>query len=77
MLQRRLTESTAALDPRLGDGIADAFVVGAAALAHVRADPLLPVELCGSGWPGDALRQAYRDYQVAFDDTARQWFRER
>jgi phenylacetic acid degradation operon negative regulatory protein len=77
VLQRRLTESTAALDPAIGDGIADAFVVGAAALAHVRADPLLPVELCGSGWPGDALRQAYRDYQVAFDDTARRWFRQR
>lgn len=77
LLRRRLTESTAALDPERSDRIAPAFVVGAAALAHVRADPLLPIELCGSGWPGDALRRAYYDYQVAFDETARKWFRQR
>ena len=76
-IQRRLIEATAALNPERGDRIADAFLVGAAALAHVRADPLLPEELCGSGWPGDALREAYRDYQVTFDKTARQWFRQR
>jgi phenylacetic acid degradation operon negative regulatory protein len=77
MFRRRLSESTAALDPERGDRIAAAFVVGAATLAHVRADPLLPIELCGSGWPGDALRDAYHDYQIAFDATARKWFRQR
>jgi phenylacetic acid degradation operon negative regulatory protein len=76
-LVARLTASTAALDVEAGDTIADAFVIGAATLAHVRADPLLPGELCGRGWPGDTLRAAYRSYQVAFGATARDWFRGR
>ncbi len=76
-LTGRLQASTVALDPEHGDRIADAFVVGAGALAHVRSDPLLPSELCGSDWPGDALRQAYREYQTAFAAAARQWFRDR
>jgi phenylacetic acid degradation operon negative regulatory protein len=64
---------------RGGDGIAiaDAFVVGAASLAHVRADPLLPAELCETDWPGDALRNAYREYQTAFAISVREWFRSR
>ncbi len=36
--------------------LADGFVAGAAALAHVRADPLLPSELGPSAAAGDALR---------------------
>ena len=77
LLDCRLTESTAALDPESGDGIAEAFLVGAAALAHVRADPLLPVELLGQDWPGEALRDTYREYQAAFAATTREWFRKR
>jgi phenylacetic acid degradation operon negative regulatory protein len=73
-LTRRLEASTVALDPEQGDRIADAFVVGAAALAHVRSDPLLPAELCGPGWPGAALRSAYGEYQAAFATATRQWF---
>ena len=46
----------AVVDGGAASAIADAFVVGAATLAHVRADPLLPAELCGADWPGDALR---------------------
>ena len=60
-----------------GATIADAFVVGAAALAHVRADPLLPPELCEPDWPGDDLRGAYREYQAAFSGAVREWFRSR
>jgi phenylacetic acid degradation operon negative regulatory protein len=76
-LTQHLETATVALDPEHGDRIAGAFVMGAAALAHVRADPLLPAELCGPDWPGDALRHAYREYQAAFAATARQWFRDR
>src|SRR4051794_30113984 len=46
MLQRRLSTSTAAVRAADGAAIAAAFVVGAATLAHVRADPMLPAELC-------------------------------
>jgi len=76
LLERRLRDATQAVDPSDGTAIADAFVVGAAALAHVRADPLLPAELCGRRWPGDALREGYRVYREAFGGAVRGWFRE-
>jgi phenylacetic acid degradation operon negative regulatory protein len=75
MLEGRLVSSTSAVASGDGTAIADAFVVGAAALAHVRADPLLPAELCGKQWPGDALRVAYLEYQSAFGNAVRGWFR--
>jgi phenylacetic acid degradation operon negative regulatory protein len=73
-LTGRLEASTIALDPERGDGLADAFLVGAGALAHVRSDPLLPAELCGPDWPGDALRRAYREYQTTFAAATHAWF---
>jgi phenylacetic acid degradation operon negative regulatory protein len=76
-LQRHLVDSTGAVRDGTGAAIADAFVVGAAALAHVRADPLLPGELCGREWPGGALRDAYHEYQSAFSGALRDWFRTR
>jgi len=77
MLLRRLRTSTAAVRTVDGASIVDAFVVGAATLAHVRADPLLPAELCAHKWPGDALRAGYRTYQLAFSAALRDWFRAR
>jgi phenylacetic acid degradation operon negative regulatory protein len=75
LLERRLRDATEALDPGDGGAIADAFVVGAAALAHVRADPLLPAELCGRRWPGDVLRDRYRTFREEFGEAVRGWFR--
>jgi phenylacetic acid degradation operon negative regulatory protein len=77
LLHDRLVSSTAAVDATDGATIADAFVVGAAALGHVRADPLLPTQLCAPDWPGAALRLAYREYQAAFSASVREWFRSR
>jgi phenylacetic acid degradation operon negative regulatory protein len=74
-LTDRLQGSTAALDAADGAAIADAFTVGAAALGHVRADPLLPVALCGADWPGNALREEYGAYRSAFAGAVRDWFR--
>ncbi len=76
-LRDRLVTATATLAHADGAALADAFVVGAAAVAHVRADPLLPAELCARNWPGDALRSAYREYQDAFSGAIREWFRAR
>jgi phenylacetic acid degradation operon negative regulatory protein len=56
------------------DALAEGFVTGAAALAHVRADPLLPRELTADTAAGDALRSAYRAYEAAFSDALRTWF---
>jgi phenylacetic acid degradation operon negative regulatory protein len=71
-LRGRLERVTSGLDE---SGLADAFVTGAAALAHVRGDPLLPDVLGPSGEAGAALRAAYRDYEAAFSDALRAWFR--
>src|SRR5689334_4581777 len=53
--------------------LADAFAAGAAAVAHVRNDPLLPVELGPSGVAGDSLRAAYRAYERSFSRALRAW----
>jgi phenylacetic acid degradation operon negative regulatory protein len=73
-LRTRLERVTAALDHAPEGRIADAFVAGAAALAHVRADPLLPDALGPSTEAGDALRGAYRAYEAAFSGALRAWF---
>jgi phenylacetic acid degradation operon negative regulatory protein len=56
--------------------LAPAFLAGAAAVRHVRADPLLPDEIVPAPWPGDDLRAAYVEYQRAFAAVARNWFRD-
>jgi phenylacetic acid degradation operon negative regulatory protein len=42
---------------------ADRLAAHAAAVRHLLADPVLPDALLPGGWPGPALRDAYRDYQ--------------
>jgi DNA-binding transcriptional regulator PaaX len=66
---------TAGLDHAPERRLADAFAAGAAALAHVRADPLLPAALGPSTEAGDALRAAYRAYEAQFSEALRAWFR--
>ena len=75
VLRERIARSTYRLDAGDASGIAQAFVVAADALRHVRADPLLPRVLLPDGWPGRALRVAYQEYQRSFDAAARAWFR--
>ena len=48
---------------RTTDDPAVRLAVAAAVVRHLTTDPLLPVELCPAGWPGAAMRAAYRDYQ--------------
>lgn len=70
-LRERLVRMTGALDE---DHLADAFVTGAAALSHIRSDPLLPEELANAGL-GDGLRVAYGKYEAAFSEVIQEWFR--
>ncbi|MDY7102427.1 MAG: PaaX family transcriptional regulator C-terminal domain-containing protein [Actinomycetota bacterium] len=42
------------------------FLLSAAVLRHLRADPLLPVELQPERWPGDDLRVAYERFDERF-----------
>jgi phenylacetic acid degradation operon negative regulatory protein len=71
-----LDHATARLRDDAERALAPAFLAGAAALRHVRADPLLPDELVPQPWPGDALRAAYVAYQREFASVARAWFRD-
>jgi len=78
---RRLREQLERVRPRLvgarrDRALAPAFTAGAAALAHVRADPLLPAELGPSAEAASALRSSYRAWEGAFSDALRSWFRE-
>jgi len=73
-LRTRLDRTTAGLDGAPEHRIADAFIAGVAALAHVRADPMLPAELGPSAEAGDALRSAYRAYESEFSAALRAWF---
>jgi phenylacetic acid degradation operon negative regulatory protein len=51
------------------------FVLSAAVLRHLLADPLLPDELLPPSWPGAALRAGYDRYDRAFKSVWRDWFR--
>ena len=54
--------------------LAEGFVVSAAVLRLLQADPLLPIELLSQRWPGDALRADYDLYDAAYRLTLRRWF---
>jgi phenylacetic acid degradation operon negative regulatory protein len=56
--------------------LADGFLLSAAVLRHLLADPLLPDELLGATWPGTALRDTYDRYDAAYKMRWRDWFRE-
>ena len=65
--------------PRVEQGDAsvlrDGFVLAAAVLRHLLADPLLPAALLSDDWPGDDLRRRYDRYDRAFKQVLRTWFR--
>jgi phenylacetic acid degradation operon negative regulatory protein len=48
------------------DDLAASFMLSAAVLRQLQADPLLPNELLPHDWPGTRLREAYEGYDVAF-----------
>jgi phenylacetic acid degradation operon negative regulatory protein len=76
-ITQRLGGATQELDPEDEASIASAFVAGAASLAHLRADPLLPRELTSDPSAAEELRDAYRTYETAFAGALRSWFRTR
>jgi phenylacetic acid degradation operon negative regulatory protein len=56
------------------DALAPTFVVSAAVLRHLVADPQLPAALCPASWPGTDLRADYDRYDRAFKQVWRDWF---
>ncbi|WP_211370624.1 PaaX family transcriptional regulator C-terminal domain-containing protein [Nonomuraea turkmeniaca] len=51
------------------DGLAEGFLVSAAVLRHLLADPLLPEELLPTGWPGAELRTRYDDFDARYREV--------
>jgi phenylacetic acid degradation operon negative regulatory protein len=58
---------------RSGPSMAAAFVLDAAVLRHLQADPLLPSELLPRSWPGRALRTEYERFDAEFRRAWRAW----
>jgi phenylacetic acid degradation operon negative regulatory protein len=79
----RATELRVELDAVVGSlesgdtaALAPGFVLSAAVLRHLLADPLLPSELLPVEWSGDELRHDYDRYDTAFKTLWRDWFRQ-
>ena len=54
--------------------MAGGFVLSAAVLRALQADPLLPAALLPADWPGRALRADYDRYDAAYRAVLRTWF---
>lgn len=74
-LRRGLARVVGALEDLDTSALADGFVLSAATLRHLQADPLLPAALLPRDWPGAPLRHDYERYDVAFKATWRTWYR--
>lgn len=62
--------------PTRGPGdLARGFVLSAAVLRHLQADPLLPGELLPRRWPGAELRALYDDFDAAYRAVLADWGR--
>lgn len=64
-------------DPPTIDTLAPGFVLSAAVLRHLAADPLLPDELLPRDWPGAALRATYDEWDSAYRRLLAAWHRSR
>lgn len=76
-LTTRLARITDELGSAPGADLPAAFVTGAAAMAHLHRDPLLPAGLVDDPTAGPDLRDAYRRWQRRFDRAAAAFFRGR
>ena len=61
------------LDRGESDALADGFVVAAAVLRHLQADPLLPAALLPVAWPGERLRTDQARFDASFKAVLRDW----
>lgn len=63
------------LHPSGPDDLAPGFVLSAAVLRHLQADPLLPAPLLPAAWPGRGLRQEYDRWDRRYRDVLHRWGR--
>jgi phenylacetic acid degradation operon negative regulatory protein len=74
-LRRRLSALRPDLDGGRSSALAPGFVLSAAVLRHLRADPLLPPELVPPAWPGDDLRTEYDDWDGTYRKVLARYLR--
>ena len=72
-LDDRLQATRPALDNGDTDALAPGFVLSAAVLRHLAADPLLPAPLLPIGWPGGELRSTYDGWDAAYRRLLAEW----
>lgn len=70
-----MAEWQSALDEARTEVLGDTFVLAAAVLRHLVADPSLPTSLLRDDWPGEELRSAFDRFDTAFKATWRAWYR--
>lgn len=73
-LRRALGPLTGWLGDDRTDVLAAGFVVSAATLRHLQADPLLPRELWPRRWNGERLRADYERFDEAYRRVLREWW---
>jgi phenylacetic acid degradation operon negative regulatory protein len=71
----RLGDDMAELTPSDPGDLAPGFVLSAAVLRHLQADPLLPRALLPGAWPGGSLRAAYERWDTQYREVLRTWGR--
>ena len=74
-LVTEMRASLPALEHRRDDVVAETFVVAAAVLRHLVADPALPERLLPADWPGEELRATFERFDAAFKATWAAWYR--
>lgn len=62
-------------EPPHADALANGFVLSAAVLRHLQADPLLPGALLPGGWPGRELRARYDAWDTRYRELLADWHR--
>lgn len=73
-LQAAMEQARHRLDSN-NDAIVSGFNLASATLRHLVHDPQLPPELAPACWPAEALRRAYDDYERAYQQRLRHFFR--
>jgi phenylacetic acid degradation operon negative regulatory protein len=64
-----------AMSPSTPGHLAPGFVLSAAVLRHLQADPLLPEALVPPRWPGTELRRVYDDFDARYRAVLSDWAR--
>lgn len=72
---RAFIDDMQTMAPTGPDQLAPGFVLSAAVLRHLQADPLLPAPLLPERWPGAELRRVYDEFDARYRAVLTEWGR--